>query len=231
MQAGDLYERIWRERSSPALYEGGNLRVDLLSTVLPAGKHLLDLGCGDGVLGGLVMNRFEEVVGADVSDSALKIAEQRGLKPCRVNIDDERLPFPDNYFDTIACLDLIEHVFEPRILVAEIARVLAPQGTLYMAFPNMRYLLHIKSLVYGRFPKTSGDLNFAYDGGHLHYYTSTDIRLLLAERNLLTTKEWGIVSGGVRYRWKYRFLKTILPEKLEREFLSIEILLKSIKSL
>ena len=146
-----------------------------------------------------------------------------------MNVDEEPLPFPDAAFDAITCLDLIEHVFEPRVLVAEIARVLAPGGSLYIAFPNMRYALRIKEIIRGRFPKTSGDIEYAYDGGHLHYYTPDDVRSLLKERGMVTTSQWGIVSEGIRKNWKYLLLKTLLPRNLGREFLSIEVLLRAIR--
>jgi methionine biosynthesis protein MetW len=224
-----LYDRIWREQATAAPYTGGNLRVDLVNRVVEPGKRLLDLGCGDGVLGNLLKNKFNEVAGVDVSDQALAIAKQRGLATYRVNIDEEPLPFPDATFDAITCLDLIEHVFEPRVLVSEIARVLAPRGSLYIAFPNMRYALRIKEIIAGRFPKTSGDIAYSYDGGHLHYYTPADVRSLLQERDLGTISEWGIVSDGIRKNWKYRLLNVLLPAGLRREFLSIEVLLRAVR--
>jgi len=228
--AKELYERIWQEQSSLAPYKGGNLRVDLVAGLLPGGKRMLDLGCGDGVLGELVKDRFEEVVGADISELALAIARRRGLKACKVNVDEEPLPFPDGHFECITCLDLIEHVFEPRTLVREMARVLALNGALFVAFPNMRYILRIKELVAGRFPKTSGDLQYAYDGGHLHYYTPEDVRRLLEEQCLAVTGEWGIVSPGIRDNYKYRLLRLLLPPGLRREFLSIEVVLGATRS-
>jgi methionine biosynthesis protein MetW len=225
----NLYEKIWQEQATTSPYSGGNLRVDLTSRVVEPGKRLLDLGCGDGVLGSLLKDRFNEVAGVDISDQALSRAKQRGLTTYRVNVDEEPLPFPDSTFDAITCLDLIEHVFEPRVLVAEIARVLAPDGSLYIAFPNMRYALRIKEIIAGRFPKTSGDIDYSYDGGHLHYYTPADVRSLLKERGLATVSQWGIVSEGIRKNWKYLLLKTLLPSDLRREFLSIEVLMRAVR--
>jgi methionine biosynthesis protein MetW len=225
----NLYNKIWREQAGTAPYAGGNLRVDLTNRVVEPGRRLLDLGCGDGVLGELLKDRFDEVIGVDISDQALIVAKQRGLATYRVNLDEEALPFPDATFDAITCLDLIEHVFEPRVLVSEIARVLAPGGSLYIAFPNMRYALRIKEIIAGRFPKTSGDIAYSYDGGHLHYYTPGDVRLLLQERGLITVSERGIVSGGIRKNWKYRLLNALLPANLRREFLSIEVLLRAVR--
>ena len=64
--AKGLYERIWQEQASADPYSGGSLRVDLTNRVVEPGKRLLDLGCGDGVLGYLLKGRFNEVVGVDI---------------------------------------------------------------------------------------------------------------------------------------------------------------------
>lgn len=225
----NLYNKIWQDQATAAAYTGGNLRIDLANNVVEPGRRLLDLGCGDGVLGELLKSRFDEVAGIDVSEPALAAAKQRGVVTHQVNVDEEPLPFPDAHFDAVTCLDLIEHVFEPRVLVREIARVLALGGSLYIAFPNMRYALRIKEIIAGRFPKTSGDIAYSYDGGHLHYYTPADVRALLEEQHLVTASQWGIVSNGVRRNWKYLLLKTLLPANLKREFLSIEVLMKAIR--
>jgi methionine biosynthesis protein MetW len=225
-----LYESIWKDQANAAAYAGGNHRIDLAIRVVEGGKRLLDLGCADGVLAEQLLPRFSEAYGVDISETALEAARKRGIRTHRVNVDQEPLPFPADHFDVITCLDIVEHVFEPRVLIAEVARVLRPGGSLYIAYPNMRYIIRIKELFGGRFPKTSGDTAYSYDGGHLHYYTPADVRGLLAERGLTTSQEWGIVSGGIKNNWKYRVLRALLPERLAREFLSIEIMQKATRT-
>src|SRR4051812_35006484 len=153
-----LYETIWKDQATAAPYTGGNGRIDLAIRVVEKGKRLLDLGCADGILAQQLHQSFSETHGVDISETALAIARQRGVKTHRVNVDEAPLPFGDGLFDAIPCLDLVEHVFEPRLLLAEIARVLAPGGSVYIAFPNIRYIIRIKELIAGRFPKTSGDV-------------------------------------------------------------------------
>jgi len=226
-----LYDSIWKDQATAAPYAGGNDRIDLAIRVVDPGKRFLDLGCSDGVLAEQLTSRFADTYGLDISETALAVARKRGIQTFHVNVDLEPLPFENGYFSAITCLDLIEHVFEPDVLLAEIARVLAPGGSLYIAFPNMRYIIHIKQLLGGKFPKTSGDTAYSYDGGHLHYYTPADVRNMLARHGLATMSEWGIVSGGIRNKWKYRLLKTLLPAPLGQELLSIEFMLKATKPL
>src|SRR2546430_796287 len=117
-----LYESIWKDQAS-SRYEGGNFRIDLARRVVEPGRRLLDLGCADGILAEQLQERFKEVHGVDISETALAAARARGITTHRVNVDEEKLPYDDGYFDAITCLDLIEHVFEPRVLLAEIGRL------------------------------------------------------------------------------------------------------------
>lgn len=124
-----LYQRIWKNKKSneePRIDKGS--RVDVALKLLDKGDKLLDIGCGDGTLGYFAKNKYKEVYGIDISENALKIAERRGLIAKKVNLNDEKLPFLDNYFDAVTCLDVIEHVFDPRYLIKEIHRVLRVGG-------------------------------------------------------------------------------------------------------
>jgi len=180
--------------------------------LLDKGERLLDIGCGDGTLGHFAKNKYKEVYGIDISEEALRIAEKRGIIVKKVNLNEEKLPFENEYFDAVTCLDVIEHVFEPRDLIKEINRVLKRGGILIISTPNIRYWRHIFSLtVKGRFPKTSGDTEH-WDGGHLHYFTYKDIELLLSEHGFEV-----LVKRGVFER---EFLK---------EFLSPGIIIKGRK--
>ncbi|RLG93988.1 hypothetical protein DRO29_07040 [Candidatus Bathyarchaeota archaeon] len=110
-----LYQRIWKNKKSneePKIEKGS--RVDVALKLLDKGERLLDIGCGDGTLGYFAKNKYKEVYGVDISEEALKIAEKRGIIVEKVNLNEEKLPFKNEYFDAVTCLDVIEHVFEPR---------------------------------------------------------------------------------------------------------------------
>jgi len=188
-----VYRAIWKpklESEGEGPYRGGNLRIDLALRVLGRGTRLLDVGCGSGALGSVLLSsgRYEEVHGLELSEEAAARARERGLRALAFNLNAGRFPYPDGSFDTVTCLAVIEHVFDPRRLLNEIARVLAPGGTLVLDTPNIRYAKHLWALlVRRRFPITAGDaedLRLAYDGGHLHYFTYRDIARLLNDRGL-----------------------------------------------
>lgn len=108
---------------------------------IPRGGRLIDVGCGTG--NGLII--FHEhfgvsCVGVDVSDSMLDIARAKlagqGL-PIELHcINGEQLPFDDDSFDTGINFEVLEHTPEPAQLLAELARVVKPSGTVVVTTPN-----------------------------------------------------------------------------------------------
>jgi ubiquinone/menaquinone biosynthesis C-methylase UbiE len=105
-----------------------------------AGKRVLDLGSGMG--GGLVALRRAglDVVGLDYNPAYCRIAQLRGRRydlrlPLVVGAG-EALPFPAQRFDAVICLDVLEHVQRPAVVLAEMHRVLRPGGVVLTTVPN-----------------------------------------------------------------------------------------------
>ena len=123
------------------------------------------------------------MVGVDGAVSACREARTKGFNVQCADLNACHLPYRDGIFDAVSCLDVIEHVLDPRHLLRELARVLRPQGILVLTTPNIRAYWHILTLIHGRFPRTSDDPE-GYDGGHLHYFTFADAHHLLKEAGL-----------------------------------------------
>ena len=225
----NLYKKIWgyklkdAHRQKKIKYPTGTLRVDEAYNLVKQGKRFLDVGCGTGTFAYLVKERFDEVYGADIEAAAVKRANKIGIKAFTVNLNEQSLPFKDGYFDTISCLAVIEHVFEPEALIIK------KGGTLILDTPNLRYLKHLASIIIkGEFPKTSGDIEHSYDGGHLHYFTFNDIKHLLSEYGFEIDQHIKAHLPETKKKILYKALKLLGPW-FEREFLSIEILVSAKK--
>lgn len=91
--------------------------------------RVLDLGCGVGHSLDLLAPR--ESVGVDREPAALA-----GQARETVVADMRELPFEDGSFASVVCSHAIEHVPDPERLLAEVARVLAPDGTAVLTTPN-----------------------------------------------------------------------------------------------
>jgi ubiquinone/menaquinone biosynthesis C-methylase UbiE len=95
----------------------------------PAAPRVLDLGCGDGASVDLFRSLEPRVqwTGADIAHSP-EVAERTRDDAEFVTFDGEQLPFADASFDLVYCKQVLEHVQRPRPLIAEVARVLRPDG-------------------------------------------------------------------------------------------------------
>ena len=141
----------------------------------------------------------------------------------------ENLPYENNFFDAIVCLDVIEHIINPFHLLAEIKRVLKPQGVLILTTPNFRKIKNILYLlIIGKFPKTSTDISF-WDGGHLHYFTFKDIKWLLECHGFSIVSKGYIFTKEKYVIFKF-FLEKLLPKNLFSEFIASGILVKAVKN-
>ncbi|HMQ15656.1 MAG TPA: methyltransferase domain-containing protein, partial [Phycisphaerae bacterium] len=76
--------------------------------------RLLDYGCGNGEFLSRVGERCDECQGVDVDADALPADGAIGHATCRHVPAGASLPFPDNYFDTVTILEVIEHVASER---------------------------------------------------------------------------------------------------------------------
>lgn len=98
----------------------------------PVDGQVLDLGTGVG--GNLEqLTARHRTVGAEISLAAARQAKLRA--PVAV-ADGARLPFRDGTFAAVVCTEVLEHVDDPRLVFAEMARVLAPGGVAYVTTPN-----------------------------------------------------------------------------------------------
>jgi ubiquinone/menaquinone biosynthesis C-methylase UbiE len=106
----------------------------LIDAVAPAREsRVLEVACGPGFLALAFAERCREVVGIDLTDAPLDIAErkrqERGLANVRFQRGDaERLPFPDSDFDVAVCRLALHHMEKPGGVLREMARVCRPQG-------------------------------------------------------------------------------------------------------
>lgn len=110
------------------------------NTVL-AGKRILDVGCGGGLLSESLAKRGAAVTGIDASEAAVSAA-RRHARPAGLAIDYQQITaeaFAENEpvgFDVITCMELLEHVPDPASLLAACARMLKPGGDLFLATLN-----------------------------------------------------------------------------------------------
>jgi len=107
------------------------LKVDLLRQSLLPGS-VLDVGCGNGLYGLVVVSLGSSVLQLDIEDR--RAPEARHL-PFRA-MDVQRLDLPDNSFDNVIAFDIMEHIDNDAFFLQEVRRVLKKRGRLILSVPN-----------------------------------------------------------------------------------------------
>lgn len=109
-----------------------------LAASLTAGAEVLDLACGEGYGSAWLSHAASAVVGVDIDADVVRRARSRygNLNLQFVCAHASALPFPDASFDWVTCFETIEHLTDQARLVAEIRRVLRPNGHLLLSSPD-----------------------------------------------------------------------------------------------
>lgn len=113
--------------------------IDLRARV--AGKTLLDVGCGGGLLSEAMAQRGATVTGIDMGAGPLTVARLHA-RESRLTIDYQQLAAEDlalsqpAAFDVVTCLEVLEHVPEPASLINACATLVKPGGHLFFSTIN-----------------------------------------------------------------------------------------------
>jgi methionine biosynthesis protein MetW len=146
----------FRHRTTVGLIEGGSV---------------LDLGCGDGLLFGLLGKKIDSGVGLDISPEAVRKCIEKGFD-ARLHSFDDPLPFPDDTFDYVVLLDVLEHVYDPVPLLAEALRV--SKGFVIVGVPNFSSLPARLQVLRGTVPE-----NNSPQKGHIYWFNYPVIHMVV----------------------------------------------------
>jgi SAM-dependent methyltransferase len=107
---------------------------------LPTGSamRVLDAGCGSGRLLDELRD-YGHVSGLDLNPDSVEVARSRGHEDV-VQGPVEQLPWPDESFDLVISLDMVEHTPDDRVTLRELRRVTKPGGYFLMTVPALRAL-------------------------------------------------------------------------------------------
>ncbi len=140
---GQLAHRWWDADSEfRPLHEINPLRLEWIDQHCAlAGKRVLDVGCGGGILSESMAARGAQVTGIDLSDKALKVAQLHLLESGRqvayrkVAVEELAREQPSGY-DVVTCMEELEHVPDPVSQVRACAGLLKPGGHAFFATIN-----------------------------------------------------------------------------------------------
>lgn len=140
---GDLAHNWWDPNSEfKPLHDINPLRLEWINThVGLAGKRVLDVGCGGGLLSEGMARYGADVTGIDLSEKPLGVAKlhllESGQKVDYRKIAVEALvdEIPGS-FDAVTCLEMLEHVPNPSSVISACARLVKPGGQVFFSTLN-----------------------------------------------------------------------------------------------
>ena len=196
------------------------------------GGKLLDLGAGEGALSKRLLEMGFDVESCDLNPERFKIAR----KCAKVDLN-EPLPYPSETFDFVMCVEVIEHLRNPWLIVSECKRVLKRHGKLVITTPNILSLTsRLQFLINGehvwfsnsQLSEVPKDLYHALDR-HINPISFTELEHILRENSLsiekIATNKYIRGGGGIRLRLLSFFVKRNIKKRFGKSLLGSDELL------
>jgi 2-polyprenyl-6-hydroxyphenyl methylase/3-demethylubiquinone-9 3-methyltransferase len=147
----ELAHKWWDPNSEfKPLHDINPLRLDYVDQQAGlAGKVVLDVGCGGGILAESMVQRGAQVTGIDLGDKALKVAKLHLLESgaqvdYRLVAVEELAKEQSGHYDIVTCMEMLEHVPEPASAVRACAELVKPGGHVFFSTLNR----NVKSYLY-----------------------------------------------------------------------------------
>ncbi len=149
-----LAHRWWDPNSEfKPLHDINPLRLEWIVSLSGgiAGKRVIDVGCGGGILSESMALHGAQVTGIDLADKPLKVAKLHQLES-GVQVDYRLIAAEDlaaaepESFDVVTCMEMLEHVPDPVSVMTACARMVKPDGWVFFSTLNRNpksYLLAI----------------------------------------------------------------------------------------
>lgn len=140
----ELAHRWWDPESEFApLHHINPLRLNWIDSQAGlAGKRVVDIGCGGGILADSMARKGANVLGADLSTKALRVAQLHALEAGTTNIEYREVSAEalaaeqPGSFDIVTCMEMLEHVPDQASIVRACATLVKPGGWVFFSTIN-----------------------------------------------------------------------------------------------
>jgi len=165
--------------------------------------RVLDIGCGNGALCGVLSKVGFEVVGCDPSEEGIEVARRTypHIQFHVLDVYDDPKKIGECEFDMVVCTEVVEHLFLPRFLPRFAKAVLTSRGHLLITTPYHSYIKNLALALSGKFDRHFTAL---WDGGHIKFWSRATLTQLLAEEGFSVSGFRG--AGRLPLLWKSMIL-------------------------
>jgi methionine biosynthesis protein MetW len=184
-----------------------SLRPDLakIASLVPSGTRVLDIGCGEGELMGVLRDeRGVDVRGMELDPELVERCVSRGLSVVQGDADRDLADYPDAAYDVAILSQTLQTAQRPDYMLDQLLRI---GRTAFVSFPNFAYWkMRLSLLVHGRMPVTRHLPVSWYETENIHHLTVADFRDLLAAKGVTVEGSWffadGREIGSFRANWR-----------------------------
>jgi 2-polyprenyl-3-methyl-5-hydroxy-6-metoxy-1,4-benzoquinol methylase len=160
-------------------------------------QSVLDVGTGNGALLPSWVSQGWQVSAMEPDTDGFYIAKQvSGADVRQFGVGEDLPPEWNNHFDLIICLEVVEHLFNPQLLVETARNVLKPGGHVIVSTPYHGYL---KNLALALFNKWDFHHHPERVGGHIKFWSSSTLRSLFEKDSFRAVQFRG--AGRAPYLW------------------------------
>ncbi len=145
-----------------------------------AGLRIMDLGCGNGWVAGQLAQLGHRVSGIDPSRHGIALAAERypGVQFEELSVYDDLSVLGVASYDVVVSSEVIEHLYQPRVLLERASQLLVPDGVLIVTTPFHGYW---KNLALSIANKWDDHFTVGRDGGHIKFFSEKTLAAMLGE--------------------------------------------------
>lgn len=169
------YDGAWLEDAVPPYV--ARLYRPLRGLGVSAGTEVLDMGCGNGILGQWARETFGcRVWGTEISTVAAALARRRGYEEVvHHSLESASPPYPGRQFDLAVLCATVEHLFAPESAIRQAWAALRDEGVLLVLTPNVTWVVNRLLFLFGHWESSL----LGGTPGHIRYLNQVQLRDLL----------------------------------------------------
>jgi 2-polyprenyl-3-methyl-5-hydroxy-6-metoxy-1,4-benzoquinol methylase len=189
----------WKDARVPGSYDVVANAICERAKTLGA-RRVLDIGCGNGAIAGLLASHGLDVVGLEQDEKGCAIAAAAWPAARFINVAVETDPAvlreQIGRFDLVISTEVLEHLYAPRELIVLAAELIEPDGHLVVTTP---YHGFFKNLAISLFNGWDAHFSSLWEGGHIKFFSFATLTKLLEDGGFRVTKKGGV--GRIPYLW------------------------------